>query len=44
MRAELEKVLSILEVLEIHAVALPSLPSERRLKDFDMDEHLKRFE
>jgi HTH-type transcriptional regulator/antitoxin HipB len=44
MRAELGKVLSILEALDIHAVALPSIPTEQRLKDVDLDEVMKRFE
>lgn len=44
MRAELGKVLSILNVLDIHAIALPSLPAEKRLKDIDLDEAMKRFE
>ncbi|WP_411731730.1 helix-turn-helix domain-containing protein [Paeniglutamicibacter sp.] len=43
MRAELGKVLGVLRVLDIHAVALPSVASNVRLEDIDLDEELKRF-
>lgn len=44
MRAELGKVLAVLETLDIHAVALPSVPSGMNLEDVDLSEVLKRFD
>lgn len=43
MRAELGKVLSVLEALDIHAVALPSIRSKQKLADVNLKESLKRF-
>lgn len=43
MRAELGKVLAVLEALDIHAVALPSIPSGKRLEDVDLEQVVKRF-
>lgn len=42
-RAELAKVLQVLEALDVHALALPSVPSGRRLDDIDLDEALRRY-
>ena len=42
-RAELGKVLSILEALEIHAVALPEPPEAKPLAEVNLDDVIKRF-
>lgn len=44
LRAELGKVLKVLEALGIHAVALPSVRPSQRLDDIDLDEVMKRFD
>lgn len=44
LRAELGKVLKVLETLGIHAVALPSVRPSQRLDDIDLDEVMKRFD
>ncbi|GAA1877811.1 hypothetical protein GCM10009715_25660 [Paeniglutamicibacter psychrophenolicus] len=44
MRAELGKDLAVLEALDIHAVALPSVKTDKRLEDVDPAEVMKRFE
>lgn len=43
MRAELGKVLNVLEALDVHAVALPSIRSKKKLADVNLKESLKRF-
>lgn len=43
-RAELAKVLQVLEALDIHAMALPSVSSGRTFQDIDLDEAMARFE
>ena len=44
MRAELGKVLAVLQALDIPAVALPSLKTDKRLEYVDLTEVMKRFE
>jgi y4mF family transcriptional regulator len=41
-RAELAKVLQVLEALDVHALALPSVSSGKRLEDVDPDEVIRR--
>jgi HTH-type transcriptional regulator/antitoxin HipB len=42
-RAELAKVLAVLEALDIHAMALPAPSVTRRLEDVDLDAVVARF-
>jgi len=42
-RAELGKVLNVLEALDIHALALPSPPVTQRLEDVDLTKVIERF-
>ncbi len=42
-RAELAKVLAVLDVLDIHALALPSVAPSRSGDDIDLDEVIRRF-
>lgn len=42
-RAELGKVLAVLEALEIHATALPSVASSKRREDVDLKAAVRRF-
>lgn len=44
LNGELSEVLAVLEALDIHAVALPSVRSRNRIDDIDLDEAMKRFE
>lgn len=44
LRAELGKVLTVLETLGIHVVALPSVRPSQRLDDIDLDEVMKRLD
>lgn len=44
LRAELGKVLAVLEALDIHAVALPSVRPSQRLDDIDLAKEMKRFD
>ncbi|HMQ67100.1 MAG TPA: helix-turn-helix domain-containing protein [Arachnia sp.] len=41
-RAELAKVLQVLDALDVHALALPSIPSGLTLDDIDLDEVIAR--
>ncbi|MGL3807297.1 helix-turn-helix domain-containing protein [Paeniglutamicibacter sp. R2-26] len=40
---DFRKLLEILRALDIHAVELPSIASNVRLEDIDLDEELERF-
>ena len=42
-RAELAKVLNVLNALDIHALALPAPPVTRRLEDVDLNAVVERF-
>lgn len=42
-RAELAKVLAVLEALDIHATALPAPTIDRRAADVDLNEVVSRF-
>ncbi|MDR1431019.1 MAG: helix-turn-helix domain-containing protein [Propionibacteriaceae bacterium] len=42
-RAELDKVLAILHALDIHALALPSVPTGKRFEDLDPDEVMASY-
>lgn len=42
-RAELGKVLAVLEALEIHATALPSVATPKRREDVDLKAAVRRF-
>lgn len=42
-RAELGKVLAVLDAVGVHAMALPAPPVTRKLEDVDLDQVVARF-